>query len=37
MTTSAAAVTTMKPGRTEPGKLINMSLPIIAGMILLFM
>ena len=33
MTTSVAAATTITPGTTEPGKLTNISLPIVAGMI----
>ena len=37
MTTSAAAATTIKPRTTEPGKLTNISLPTVAGMIMLFM
>ena len=34
MTTSVAAATTITPGTTEPGKLTNISLPIVAGMII---
>ena len=37
MTTSAAAATTIKPRTTEQGKLTNISLPTVAGMIMLFM
>ena len=37
MTTSAAAATTIKPRTTEPGKLTNISLPTVTGMIMLFM
>ena len=35
MTTSVAAATTITPGTTEPGKLTNISLPIVAGMIII--
>ena len=34
MTTSVAAATTITPGTTEPGKLTNIRLPIVAGMII---